>query len=905
MRAWRSIFLGLAAICGRAVSQEGQSASVEDESPAPASVTWRRRADDRSRQLAVSEFTQACPKIKKKSMKACDRCLSNEMCPYDSATSRQWICSQSVKRCTDPKWNSTEIAIRCPVNLQNYSAWSAMCLYICTDQRSPFSCSGYCLNEDYPCKWVKGCHATSGDMRGMSADSAACLRPCKDHNSMLVVDLKYKNMADHLDTCAAAVKFYGCTNKWGANILELCPHTCRTRECQWRCGREELASESGDQCWKVVERTSNQYTCATAISEGYDCHCKCANAYLQMARAGGGAFNAKTFLGDAPVGWNKTVTVGTAFDISLSGQAMRTDVPRGNVKGPNGPRLKIVVKGRECAYGTLISGLSGITCSAPVAGSASATTASTCDTAPTLVSPYLHRWTTLKVNHCGAFDVCHCNLQCYLTKNWHHAGSLRVEPPTELGKVTKPLPGCARPGYTFMAPNPGAGEKRVKAITDITLKIFGSLPEKYRKYALHASKQALLPLLGVYSGLLKRKVPTASDIIVENARRRLLDSVEPLDTPNIGYALRRLTTCADNDAVFEAEAKKVNYFYKSCTKMLTKVPTMCKDPSTLAAITKGCQKTCGLCIPSNQTTTTGGPTAAPAIKGGSTMSFAFKITTHSDYSAAVVLGRLALLRTDPVPYIQRLFVELEYAKVPVDELPPQIWVTMTNGPNQRVIKEEDETNAATKTKLSANIMIFVGLGAALGGSCVIGLLFVFGWYCCIRRNKFAKVEPTADRELHQISEGGYRVQKVKIEGDKGSEGKPAPQPDCLERCCLRCWKRCCAKKLKKAQAFSHQEANASPADPSSITIGATVKLCGLSQAHYNGLIGTILSGPNEKGRFEVDLTVVDDHSLEEHQTLSFKPANMRNIDEVATEEPGVKSYRSGAKAVGAAEAWNS
>jgi len=355
----------------------------------------------------------------------------------------------------------------------------------------------------------------------------------------------------------------------------------------------------------------------------------------------------------------------------------------------------------------------------------------------------------------------------------------------------------------------------------------------------------------VYSGLLKRKVPIESDIIVENARRRLLDTVEPLDTPNISYALRRLI------------------------------------PSTN----------------STNSTTTGGPTAAPSVKGGSTMSFAFKITTHSDYSAATVLGRLALLRTDPVPYIQRLFVELEYAKVPVDELPKQIWVTMTSGPTQRVIKEEDAANGSTKTTLSANIMIFVGLGAAIGGSCVVGFLFVLCWYCCIRRNKFAKVEPTPDRELHKVSEGGYRIQKVKIEGDKGSEGQPSPEPDCLERCCLRCWKRCCAKKLKKAQAFSNQEANDSPADPSSITIGATVKLCGLSQAHYNGLIGTILSGPNEKGRFEVDLVVVDDHSLEEHQTLSFKPANMRNIDEVATGEPAVKSYRSGAK--NTAAAWNS
>jgi len=74
-------------------------------------------------------------------------------------------------------------------------------------------------------------------------------------------------------------------------------------------------------------------------------------------------------------------------------------------------------------------------------------------------------------------------------------------------------------------------------------------------------------------------------------------------------------------------------------------------------------------------------------------------------------------------------------------------------------------------------------------------------------------------------------------------------------------------------------------EQSDFTIGSTVKLFGLSSAQYNGLTGTILSGPNDKGRYEVDLVVVNDHALEEHKFVSFKPDNMRVIAVEVKEEP--------------------
>lgn len=895
MQAWPSRILGLAAWSCLAGSQDADLLDQE-KFLLPASLGNL----DGGRQL--SEFTQVCPNVRKGSFKACQRCLSNEMCQYDYKTKTQWICSPYSKTCVNPDWDGNQTKTECPEQLSNYSAWSAMCKYTCSDQRAPFSCSGYCLNEDYPCKWVPKCHATiDGDLTGMTPDSSACLRPCGDHDSMLQVTLKYNQMSDHIKTCTQAVKYYGCTNTWftgaGGGILEHCATTCRTKECAWRCGRDELHHVDGSQCWQVIERTIDRYTCAQAISAGMDCHCKCAGAYLQLARSGGGSFRSGSFFGDAPLLYNLTVVANESFAVSLTGQAMKTSV----VKDAEGPRMKLVSKGQDCRFGRLISGLSGIDCIAPPAGSGSASTASTCMTPPAMYTPYLHRWTGLKVNHCGSYDVCHCNSQCDLTKNWHQAGSLTLVPPVEVGSISKAMPGCARPVPAYVPPVDEGPKKEfsVTTATSLTVKIYGSIKEEHRKFAKHAAKFALVPVLKAYSGLLKGEVPLASDIDVEYARRRLHDSLPgTLDTPvaiDRGYERRMLDGCFDNDTAFVVEATKADVFVNSCGELLANindVSALCSDASLQAVVTAGCQRTCSLCPDQTTSTTTVGVTMPPDVKAGPTTSFAFTITTRTDRSAANVLGRLKFMKEDPIPYLQRLFLELENTEMPLADIPARLWVNVLSGPTQVVLAKEEATEGEDDAFSSTTSIIFVILGGAIAGSCIVGLLFVMVWYCCTRsRNKHRKVEPMPIQEVTQISEGGYRIKKVQVGGEIPEQ--KAPEADCLERCWARCYKRCCAKKLKKARAFSNQ-ATPGSTEASEVTVGSQVQLCGLSQAHYNGLTGTIVSGPNEKGRYEVDLTVVNDYSTEEHQTLSFKPNNMRVISEgpdvsQAGRQPG--SYR--------------
>jgi hypothetical protein len=746
---------------------------------------------------------------------------------------------------------------------------------------------------------------------------------------MLQVELKYKQLAsNNLETCEKAVQYYGCTNQWGANILQLCPHTCRTGECQWRCGRDELPTEDGRQCWKLVERPVNPYTCARAISEGIDCHCKCANAYLQLARAGGGAFKAGFFLGDDAVALNKTAIANETFSISLGGQNMNTD----RVNDAWGPRMKLVVKGQDCKYANLMTGLTGIQCMAPLAGSTSASTASSCITPPSKHSPYLHQWTDLKINQCGSFDVCHCNIQCDLTKNWHLAGSITLEPPVEVAGVAKALPGCQRAVPQMSVADLPRGEFGQKSITTSTFKVFGGLKEEHARYVQHAARKALVSVLKARSGLLKKDVPTEDDVTVQAATSstRRLDEAWPfaeadlIDSfvPVVDERQRRLVdpgSCVDDDAAFKDEVAKLNMFFNTCAELLANLGDLnflCSDAAMAAAVTVGCQKTCKLC-PQFSTTTTTELVLVGDVRSGPTMSFDFAVTSYTDWSAANVLGRLQLLKNDPVPYLQRLFVELEYAfqdaNVPAADLPSHLWVVVTAGPMQEVIPEE--IIVEERKALTGSSIIFVALGGAIGGSCVLGCLFVMVWYCFTRGNKHRKVTPAVtvspEVTVTKVSEGGYRLKKVKVKDEEVIEEQP-DEPDCLEKVCaklcskcLGCYRRLCVKKLKKAKAFSQELPT--PSTETELTIGSTVQLFGLTSAHYNGLTGTILSGPSEKGRYEVDLIVVNDHALEEHKFVSFKPDNMRVIPTVGDEEnpsPGLPpgpvsgSYRSGGGGAG-------
>jgi hypothetical protein len=67
------------------------------------------------------------------------------------------------------------------------------------------------------------------------------------------------------------------------------------------------------------------------------------------------------------------------------------------------------------------------------------------------------------------------------------------------------------------------------------------------------------------------------------------------------------------------------------------------------------------------------------------------------------------------------------------------------------------------------------------------------------------------------------------------------------------------------------------APPGQIEVGRVVQLVALQQGQYNGLVGTVVSGPSEAGRYMVDVIILDDDIEREYKAMNLKPENLRQL----------------------------
>jgi len=586
---------------------------------------------------------------------------------------------------------------------------------------------------------------------------------------------------------------------------------------------------------------------------------------------------------------NLEAIVGRTITLDFTGERMRSEDP----SNAQGPRIKIIVEGEVCSTAQLAYNITGLSCEQPSGADASA--GYICTTPPALAAPYLHRWGGIQMNACGRFELCHCNEKCDIKANWVRAGKLEVKPQVTFGSMSAPLPGCAAylPTLPPKQGTDGITETLQKTLITTYISIDGGLQPVTD--VLLAIARSFASYTAIRSDLLDAVVPTESD-------------VEVTDYHGVDLNIRRLQACEDDDAAFQEEATKASLTsVASCSEALTLLGSkeqLCNDQTLAQAVIVGCRSTCELCVPSDSTsstsaaagvtlasTTVATTTTTPAITwpgAADAIHVVVAITARTNVVRDAVLTQLEYIKTDPQPLLLVIYDKLEDIGLSGAAIPGQMWAYVALDPVM-VEAPPDTTTTPPPPTWTASNMIMVILIVSFGVGGLLSCIGV-GMYMYVQREKYAVSVGTEDQEIVERSEGGYRTKRKVIPGTAPDARQKESKPSCFSRC----YNRLCPKKQIRRIAPVMQ------AQGGDLVVGAHVRLIGLSQAHFNGLEGYVTGGPNDKGRYTVEVMVADDEMCREMQTLSFKADNLLVLPpEHATQAAnlpgrGPSSYRGGA-----------
>lgn len=840
-----------------------------------------------------------CPRLQQQSLGVCERCVASDLCP--SVQGVQYTCHLKIKKCVSPDWNSSSVAGECVEDKDDPSTWGAMCEWACRNEIAPFSCaSQYCLNEDFPCKWTRGCeveYSEANKLFAMTPSSPACLRSCVDHETPL------KGMTD-MATCREAIKSFSCHHDVWPYVRRFCPVSCGSPECPTRCGAQEIA-KNGKQCWQIVE---GGVDCVTAMKDGYDCSCKCASVYLVQASKRGlnkrGAFTAAdkypSFEG-TPLDGHVDAVAGAGFSVSVVGEGMTVD----DVQNSQGPRLMLIERAAPCGAARLYGGVEGLACDLPPGADPLAMFI--CTQPPVVSTMFYHGWSNIRLGKCADLDICHCNFKCDLQENWVRAGSVSVKPPRDKalgGGVSRPLPGCAT---YYDAPGASQPQRlkqemaRVEVVT-ATLRIRGGMPDS--DVALGALQTALVSYLKHYSVLLEKTLPFAEHVLVELAlAQRRLQGAGAASAASAGLLPPR-RGCADDDAAFAAATATIGMGlenFKSCT-MAIDAATLCNDETLRPAVEAGCWKTCGICGGDTGDTADPGDAVAGETDAGDTgagtggvgvgagvdgLFVNVTIESLTNSSGAAMEAGLTSVATSP-RFLYILFEELDNAGLTTVSGP--LTIAVMTGPfryEPQASPEPEKERQMFGMSDAATLTIAIVGGVALVCCCLAPACWCYSTYKPPPKVRQAEVV----KAWQEPDPNSYRKQKHAGTDEAPEEEEEAPRPRrswcwCLCRCLGVCWRHrpCCRRELLSAVAPS--DAGPSLGPVGEVHVGDIVRLCGLSQEHYNGLFGTISEGPNEKGRYMVDILVSEGAGGEdrEYKHMSFKPDNLQAVTEESPEQ---------------------
>jgi hypothetical protein len=314
--------------------------------------------------------------------------------------------------------------------------------------------------------------------------------------------------------------------------------------------------------------------------------------------------------------------------------------------------------------------------------------------------------------------------------------------------------------------------------------------------------------------------------------------------------------CEDNDAAFAEQTEKLGVGHlKSCKEAKDTFVTLCEEASMQDAIMIGCRKMCDKCkIDVTTTFNASAPTTTVNVQDrlaemGAPLTVSVKILTMTDVTTETVVQKLGDLSGDQGnKRFSYLFLK-ELVRVLADEqIPDSLYVHLAQPPvvrsNDSGAEEDDSGDA-----------LIIGLACG-GGVLALCCCCCIGYYVKQQDSDEEEEEDTVEDEPEETS---YR--KKKVNAQEPVKKKKKKKKSILSKL------PCCRKRLERLDG----ETVAS--DPP--YVGAQVRLKGLSKREYNGLNGTILSGPNEKGRWVVDVVIFEDATTEEHKEMSFKAENLQ------------------------------
>lgn len=253
------------------------------------------------------------------------------------------------------------------------------------------------------------------------------------------------------------------------------------------------------------------------------------------------------------------------------------------------------------------------------------------------------------------------------------------------------------------------------------------------------------------------------------------------------------------------------------------------------------------------------------------------------------MARLQQLQTSTYTFIQGLTAQLQQAGFASSFRAGALAVLVADGPESSARLEGAVVSATAEAAEadSSRSQLYIIVGCVVGGFLVLVVLFIALWFC-LTSNKHGKrvapAEPTT-KETVSVSDGGYRLKRslTQVTAEETTPTRPE-KPGLLSRLFAP----------REHGSKSPSTASRGGGSGGGLAVGATVQLFGLAAApHYNGLVGHVVAGPNEHGRYSVELAVNDDGAMREGQTKAFKAENLRLLGSVEEANPVVVAATSG------------